>query len=66
MCFLDLDDKVPLSKEDRQLFHEEFVELMENRFLNGEDDFEYNIIDNNDIYDDFMDQDMEDKYFDED
>ena len=49
------------------MFHDEFIGLMENRFIDGEDDFDYSKIDNNEEFDDdhIMSQDLEDKYFDE-
>ena len=65
--FLDLKDEIPVSKKDRDTFHSEFVSLMEERFIDGEDEFDYKTVDNNEDYDDYsiIDQDLEDKYFDD-
>lgn len=63
--FIDLDDKVPITNEEKERLHREFSELMQNRFLDGKDDFDYSVIDNNETYDNIKDQDFEDSYFDE-
>lgn len=60
-----LDDKVPITNEEKERLHREFSELMQNRFLDGKDDFDYSVIDNNETYDNIKDQDFEDSYFDE-
>ena len=39
---------------------------MEKRFIDGDDDFDYNKIDYDEEFDSFNDQDLEDKYFDDD
>ncbi|RUS26891.1 coiled-coil domain-containing protein-domain-containing protein [Jimgerdemannia flammicorona] len=58
-----------ISEEERQELRDEFVRIMEERFLDGEDnEFDYSTVDFNEEYDD-MDQqhmDLQDKYFDED
>ncbi|KAK0410043.1 hypothetical protein QR680_004910 [Steinernema hermaphroditum] len=55
---------------DQEMLREEFISHMENRFLNGKDAefFDYSDIDrtHSKEYDKIRDQDMEDKYFDED
>uniref|UniRef100_S4RFK6 Coiled-coil domain containing 97 n=1 Tax=Petromyzon marinus TaxID=7757 RepID=S4RFK6_PETMA len=58
----------PFSKE-RALLKEEFVSRMYRRFLDGHDqDFDYSSVDDNADYDnlDIVEQDEEDRYFDED
>ena len=43
-----MDEKIPFINDDKELFREEFVCIMENRFIAGEDDFDYSLVDNND------------------
>lgn len=63
---LDLDEKVPITQEERERLNNEFICLMEKRFIDGDDDFDYNKIDYDEEFDSFNDQDLEDKYFDDD
>ncbi|XP_068143981.1 coiled-coil domain-containing protein 97 [Drosophila tropicalis] len=54
---------------ERELLRNEFMSLMQERFLSGEDsDFDYTAVDDNAIFDDLkqIEQDEEDAYFDED
>ncbi|XP_075927666.1 coiled-coil domain-containing protein 97 isoform X2 [Petromyzon marinus] len=58
-----------VSLEERALLKEEFVSRMYRRFLDGHDqDFDYSSVDDNADYDnlDIVEQDEEDRYFDED
>ena len=63
---LDLDEKVPITQEERERLNSEFICLMEKCFIDGDDDFDYNKIDYDEEFDSFNDQDLEDKYFDDD
>lgn len=59
-------DTAKLPDEEKERFRCEFVSLMEERFLSGEDkDFDYEKVDKCEQYDDIYDQDIEDSYFDE-
>ncbi|CAO3592378.1 unnamed protein product [Absidia cylindrospora] len=52
----------------RQEKKEELVRLLEEQWMDGMDDqFDYSVVDNNDTFDDFVqqNQDMQDKYFDD-
>lgn len=60
-----LDGKIPMDSEEKLRLREEFLCLMEKKFLDGEDCFDYDIVDHNERYDDLFDQDIEDRYFDE-
>ncbi|GJQ77573.1 hypothetical protein Trydic_g20959 [Trypoxylus dichotomus] len=55
-----------ITQQERQLLRDEFMSIMYANFLNGQDDFDYTTVDNNDQYDniDILDHDEEDKYFD--
>ena len=66
--FLDLsEDKSKIPEDEKERLRVEFLSLMEERFLSGEDcEFDYKNVDYNEEYDDIYDQDMEDSYFDED
>ncbi|KAI8972135.1 coiled-coil domain-containing protein-domain-containing protein [Pilobolus umbonatus] len=68
----DEESDVLETEKDREAFREEqrmeLVRLLEERFIAGKDDFNYDEVDNNEAYDDLnqLDQDMQDKYFDSD
>lgn len=55
-----------ITQQERQLLRDEFISIMYANFLNGQDDFDYATVDNNDAYDniDILGHDEEDKYFD--
>ncbi|XP_028409707.1 coiled-coil domain-containing protein 97-like isoform X2 [Dendronephthya gigantea] len=57
-----------VSQEDKIKLREEFVNIMRQRFLEGDDEeFDYATVDTNDEYDnlEILGQDEQDKYFDE-
>ena len=61
------EDKTKIPREEKEKLHTEFLSLMEEQFVSGEDrGFDYKSADYNEQYDDIYDQDMEDSYFDED
>ena len=61
------EDKSKIPKEEKERLRTEFISLMEERFLAGDDHgFDYTNVDCNEEYDDIYDQDIEDSYFDED
>lgn len=61
----DEDESKPTGFSRDQLY-EEFISMMEERFLKGDDKqfFDYSQIDNMSNFDRIKDQDMEDEYFD--
>ena len=65
---LDLsEDKTKIPEDEKERLHTEFLSMMEEQFLSGEDrGFDYKSVDYDEQYDDIYDQDMEDSYFDED
>ena len=63
--FLDMDDDSLVSDKEKTQLQQEFLSFMENRFICGEESFDYSIIDLNPMYiDNIADQDLEDQYFD--
>ena len=60
-----LEEKIPMENEERIQLRKEFLCLMENSFLIGDENFDYSVIDNDEQYDNMCDQDIEDHYFDE-
>lgn len=59
-----MNEKVPVTDEEKERLKHEFIKIMEEQFLNGNDKFDYRKIDNDENYDDICDQDIEDSYFD--
>lgn len=63
----DEDDKQP-SDTEKQKYRQDFIQIMYNKFLNGEDkNFDYDAVDFNEEYDNLsvVNQDQQDKYFDD-
>jgi len=61
-----VNNEVAMTSEERKSLRNEFICLMEKRFIDGDEDFNYSKIDNDETFDDMIDQDLEDKYFDAD
>ncbi|XP_066923121.1 coiled-coil domain-containing protein 97-like [Clytia hemisphaerica] len=61
-------DQTKVSEDEKERSREEFISLMKERFLSGQDKefFDYQKVDSNELYDDIYDQDLEDSYFDDD
>lgn len=62
------DDNSNITKAEKKHFQVEFLQIMQERFLDGKDtDYDYSSIDNNDNYDDLDEEgkDEEEKYFDD-
>jgi len=57
------DVKDDLSDQEKNLLRQEFIDIVENNFLEGNENFDYSNIDDNEEYDN-IDHDMEDEYFD--
>ena len=57
------------TEQEKQLLHEEFLSVMQDKFMRGEEEeFDYNAVDTNDDYDDLTirERDEEEHYFDSD
>ncbi|XP_045187458.2 coiled-coil domain-containing protein 97-like [Mercenaria mercenaria] len=64
----DEDDTPKISDEQKRELKAEFLTIMQEKFLNGEDkNFDYSKVDTNDTYDDLtvLNADAEEKYFDD-
>jgi len=62
------DEKVELTESERAVLYRQFQDIMEERFLNGEDvGFNYGLVDQDERYDDLKirSRDAEDEYFNE-
>uniref|UniRef100_T2M777 Coiled-coil domain-containing protein 97 n=1 Tax=Hydra vulgaris TaxID=6087 RepID=T2M777_HYDVU len=60
-----IEDGSLVSDKEKSQMQQEFFSFMENRFLSGEDDFDYSNVDLNVMHcDSIGDQDLEDQYFD--
>lgn len=62
------NDNPTITKDEKNGFRVEFLQIMQERFLDGKDsDYDYSSIDNNDTYDDLDEEgkDEEEKYFDD-
>jgi len=60
------DEKVELTESERAVLYRQFQDIMEERFLNGEDaEFNYGLVDQDERYDDLniRSRDAEDEYF---
>ena len=55
------------TEEEKQMLHEEFLSIMQDKFMRGEEEeFDYSAVDTNDEYDDLTirERDEEEQYFD--
>jgi hypothetical protein len=62
------EDENQISHDEKQKYRQDFIQIMYNKFLNGEDvNFDYETVDFNEEYDDLnvLNQDQQDKYFDD-
>ncbi|KAL1920864.1 uncharacterized protein VTP21DRAFT_11499 [Calcarisporiella thermophila] len=61
------EEEKELTAEERDDLRREFVRIMEENFLDGKDEFDYDAIDNDPSLDDYdqMERDLQDVYFDE-
>ncbi|KAI8636456.1 coiled-coil domain-containing protein-domain-containing protein [Parasitella parasitica] len=64
----DTEDTTEAQTEFREEQRAELIRLLEEKFLDGKDDFDYEKVDYNEDYDNLqqLEQDMQDRYFDED
>ena len=65
----DNSDVEEIEEQEAEMFREEFISSMHQRFLEGKDkDFDYTLVDNNPQYDNVecQERDAEDRYFDSD
>lgn len=63
---LTLSNETEAAEKDKLMLRKEFLRLMHLRFINGEDEYNYSHVDNNEEYDvsEVYRQDCEDSYFD--
>lgn len=61
----ELETKDGIPDQEKQFLRQEFLDIVENNFLEGDGNFDYSNIDDNEEYDKIEDHDMEEHYFDE-